>query len=104
MAQRQFDRRRDLTEVSGVATGRTDIYVGFGGTRFIIELKKHEGFVTETVATSYQGQATSYQATMSGWVSSGSWNWSVAPAPRRALRSACGTAPSCRKAQTLLAI
>jgi hypothetical protein len=52
-----------LTKIQGVAGGRTDIYVGFGAHRFIIELKTHEGVVDPGVAQSYRGQAASYQAT-----------------------------------------
>jgi len=57
-------RRGDVrTEVEGVATGRADIYVGFGSHRFIIELKRHHGMVNEDVARQYLGQAGSYQGT-----------------------------------------
>lgn len=57
-------RRGDVrTEVEGVATGRSDIYVGFGTHRFIIELKRHRGLVNEDVARQYLGQAGSYQNT-----------------------------------------
>lgn len=57
-------RRGDVrTEVEGVATGRSDIYVGFGAHRFIIELKRHRGLVNEDVARQYLGQAGSYQNT-----------------------------------------
>lgn len=52
-----------LTEVEGIATGRSDIYVGFGGVRFISELKRHFGAVDREVARSYFGQAGAYQAT-----------------------------------------
>jgi hypothetical protein len=52
-----------LPEISGVATGRTDIHVGFGDYRFIIELKKHEGLADAEAAKRYRGQASSYQAT-----------------------------------------
>jgi hypothetical protein len=51
------------TEVEGVATGRTDLYIGFGGHRFIAELKRHRGYVDDTVGTSFFGQAGAYQAT-----------------------------------------
>ncbi|MFC6026912.1 hypothetical protein [Methylobacterium mesophilicum] len=51
------------TELEGIAKGRCDIYVGHGGWRFLIELKKHEGQVTKQVARSYVGQAASYQGT-----------------------------------------
>ncbi|WP_072389432.1 hypothetical protein [Hyphomicrobium sp. CS1BSMeth3] len=51
------------TEVEGIAKGRADIYVGHGGWRFLIELKKHEGVVSPDVAKSYLGQAASYQGT-----------------------------------------
>ncbi|MFN7040872.1 MAG: hypothetical protein ACK4OH_06830 [Acidovorax temperans] len=57
-------RRGDVrTEVEGVATGRSDIYVGFGAHRFIIELKRHHGMVDADVARHYLGQAGSYQGT-----------------------------------------
>lgn len=52
-----------LSEVRGVATGRTDLYISFGGTTFVIELKKHDGVFSREAATRYQPQATSYQAT-----------------------------------------
>lgn len=52
-----------LTEVEGIAIGRSDIYVGFGGVRFISELKRHFGAVDREVAKTYFGQAGSYQAT-----------------------------------------
>lgn len=52
-----------LTEVEGIATGRSDIYVGFGGVRFIAELKRHFGAVDKEVAKTYFGQAGAYQAT-----------------------------------------
>lgn len=51
------------TEVPGIATGRCDIYVGHGGWRFVLELKRHEGLVTREVARKYVGQAASYQGT-----------------------------------------
>ncbi|WP_311271024.1 hypothetical protein [Sphingobium sp. WCS2017Hpa-17] len=52
-----------LTEVEGIATGRSDLYVGFGGLRFIAELKRHFGAVDRDVAKTYFGQAGAYQAT-----------------------------------------
>ncbi|WP_215766399.1 hypothetical protein [Gluconobacter cerinus] len=52
-----------LTEVEGIATGRSDIYVGLGGVRFISELKRHFGAVDREVAKTYFGQAGAYQAT-----------------------------------------
>lgn len=52
-----------LTEVEGIATGRSDIYVGFGGARLIAELKRHFGAVDREVARTYFGQAGAYQAT-----------------------------------------
>jgi len=52
-----------LTEVEGIATGRSDIYVGFGGVRFIVELKRHFGTVDREVVKTYFGQAGAYQAT-----------------------------------------
>lgn len=52
-----------LTEVDGVATGRSDLYIGFGGARFIAELKRHFGNVDREVARSFFGQAGAYQAT-----------------------------------------
>jgi hypothetical protein len=51
------------TEVEGVATGRTDLYIGFGGHRFIAELKRHHGYVDKAVAMSFFGQTGAYQAT-----------------------------------------
>lgn len=52
-----------LSEVSGIATGRTDLYISLGGPAFVIELKKHEGGFSPEAANRYQSQATSYQAT-----------------------------------------
>lgn len=52
-----------LTEVDGIATGRSDLYVGFGGVRFIAELKRHLGTIDREVAKTYFGQAGAYQAT-----------------------------------------
>ncbi len=51
------------TEVSGIATGRADIYVSFGGTRFILELKKEESNASPAGLHKYLGQAVAYQAT-----------------------------------------
>jgi AraC-like DNA-binding protein len=51
-----------LPEVRGVATGRTDLRVSFGGPTFIIELKKHDGHFSREAADHYRAQATSYQA------------------------------------------
>lgn len=51
------------TELEGIAKGRCDVYVGHGGWRFLIELKRHEGSVTPLIARSYVGQAASYQGT-----------------------------------------
>lgn len=51
-----------LSEVRGIATGRTDLYISLGGPAFVIELKKHEGTFSPEAANSYQAQATSYQA------------------------------------------
>ncbi|CAM3003331.1 hypothetical protein SAMN04488021_12556 [Paracoccus aminovorans] len=51
-----------LSEVRGVSTGRTDLYVSLGGPAFVIELKKHEGAFSPETAKRYQAQATSYQA------------------------------------------
>lgn len=51
------------TEVEGIAKGRSDIYVGHGGWRFLIELEKHECHVSPEVARSYVGQTASYQGT-----------------------------------------
>jgi AraC-like DNA-binding protein len=51
-----------LPEVRGVATGRTDLRVSFGGPTFIIELKKHDGHFSKDAADHYRAQATSYQA------------------------------------------
>jgi len=52
-----------LSEVRGIATGRTDLYISLGGPAFVIELKKHEGAFSRETANRYQAQATSYQAT-----------------------------------------
>ena len=52
-----------LTEVDGIAIGRSDLYVGFGGVRFIAELKRHFGTIDREVAKTYFGQAGAYQAT-----------------------------------------
>ena len=52
-----------LTEVRGVATGRTDIYIRLGGPAFVIELKKHIGEFSPEAAKRYVAQVTSYQAT-----------------------------------------
>ncbi|GLK55146.1 hypothetical protein JOD31_000068 [Methylopila capsulata] len=51
-----------LSEVRGVATGRTDLYISLGGPAFVIELKKHEGAFSPEAANRYLAQATSYQA------------------------------------------
>jgi hypothetical protein len=51
-----------LSEVSGIATGRTDLYITHGGMAFVIELKKHEGSFSPEAADRYTAQATSYQA------------------------------------------
>lgn len=51
-----------LSEVRGVATGRTDLYISLGGPAFVIELKKHEGAFSPEAAGRYLAQATSYQA------------------------------------------
>lgn len=52
-----------LSEVRGIATGRTDLYVSLGGPAFVIELKKHNGAFSHEAANSYRAQSTSYQAT-----------------------------------------
>lgn len=49
--------------MEGVASGRTDLYIGFGGHRFIAELKRHHGYVDAAVAASFFGQAGAYQGT-----------------------------------------
>jgi len=51
-----------LSEVSGIATGRTDLYITHGGLAFVIELKKHHGAFSRVTANRYNAQATSYQA------------------------------------------
>ncbi|MFB2533459.1 hypothetical protein ACEYYB_08335 [Paracoccus sp. p4-l81] len=51
-----------LSEVSGIATGRTDLYISLGGPAFVIELKKHEGSFSREAANRYRAQAISYQA------------------------------------------
>ncbi|PRY20102.1 hypothetical protein CLV78_11551 [Aliiruegeria haliotis] len=52
-----------LPEVPGIAAGRSDLYVDFGNTQFIIELKRHFGAVDADVARTYRAQAVAYQAT-----------------------------------------
>ncbi|MFC3693226.1 hypothetical protein [Chenggangzhangella methanolivorans] len=52
-----------LTEIEGIAKGRCDVYVGHGGWRFLVELKRHEDLVTPEEARKYVGQAASYQGT-----------------------------------------
>ncbi|WP_299851812.1 hypothetical protein [uncultured Roseovarius sp.] len=52
-----------LTEVPGIAIGRSDLYVDFGDVQFVIELKRHEGVVNDAVARDYRAQAVAYQAT-----------------------------------------
>lgn len=51
-----------LSEVSGIATGRTDLYISLGGPAFVIELKKYEGAFSPEAANRYRAQAISYQA------------------------------------------
>lgn len=51
------------TEVEGIAKGRCDVYVGHGGWRFIIELKRHKDLATPNEVRKYLGQAASYQGT-----------------------------------------
>jgi hypothetical protein len=58
-----FTRGDVRTEVSDVATGRADIFVTFGGTQFVIEMKKENRDATRGGLKKYLGQATSYQAT-----------------------------------------
>lgn len=50
-------------EVPGVAAGRSDLYIDFGNVQFVIELKRHHGFVDANVARTYRAQAVAYQAT-----------------------------------------
>lgn len=52
-----------LSEVRGIATGRTDLYISLGGPAFVIELKKHEGEFSPEASKRYRAQSTSYQAT-----------------------------------------
>lgn len=52
-----------LPEISGIATGRSDLYVTFGDIKFVIELKRHRGIVDDVVARSYRAQAVGYQVT-----------------------------------------
>ena len=52
-----------MTEIPGIAAGRSDLYVNFGGLKFVIELKKHHGTVDDDVARGYRAQAVAYQAT-----------------------------------------
>ncbi|MCS3835811.1 hypothetical protein HNR03_000391 [Pseudomonas sp. JAI111] len=51
------------TEVEGVATGRADIYAGFGTHRLIIEMKRHHGHLDKDAARKYCNQAGAYQNT-----------------------------------------
>lgn len=50
-------------EVPGMAAGRSDLYIDFSDTQFVIELKRHHGVVSEDVARRYRAQAVAYQAT-----------------------------------------
>jgi hypothetical protein len=50
-------------EVSDLAVGRADIYVTFGGPRFVLELKKEEDNATRDSLRQYLGQTTAYQVT-----------------------------------------
>ncbi|WP_371158376.1 hypothetical protein [Jannaschia sp. 2305UL9-9] len=50
-------------EVPGMAAGRSDLYIDFGDTQFVIELKRHQGVVDEDVGRGYRAQAVAYQAT-----------------------------------------
>lgn len=50
-------------EVPGMAAGRSDLYIDFSDTQFVIELKRHHGVVGEDVARRYRAQAVAYQAT-----------------------------------------
>ena len=52
-----------LDEVEGVATGRADLYAGFGGHRLVIEMKRHHGHLDRAAARTYCDQAASYQNT-----------------------------------------
>lgn len=52
-----------LPEVPGMAAGRSDLYVDFGDASFVVELKRHHGFVDRDVARTYRAQAVAYQAT-----------------------------------------
>jgi hypothetical protein len=52
-----------LTEVSGISSGRADVFVTFGGTRVVIELKKEDGRVDRESLRTYLGQAVAYQVT-----------------------------------------
>lgn len=50
-------------EVPGMAAGRSDLYIDFSDTQFVIELKRHHGVVSQDVARRYRAQAVAYQAT-----------------------------------------
>jgi hypothetical protein len=52
-----------LTEVSGISSGRADVFVTFGGTRFVIELKKEDGTASRESLRAYLGQTVAYQVT-----------------------------------------
>ncbi|MDC0714206.1 hypothetical protein POL68_37430 [Stigmatella sp. ncwal1] len=58
-----FLRADVRTEVDGVGAGRTDIYIGFGTRRFIIELKREGEDSSRSGLRKYLGQAAAYQAT-----------------------------------------
>jgi hypothetical protein len=58
-----FTRGDVRTEVSDVATGRSDVFVTFGGAQFVIELKKENRDATRDGLKKYLGQTASYQAT-----------------------------------------
>ena len=48
--------------------GETDIYVGFGGYRFIVELKKHKGLVDDAGARTYRGEVEQRRLTCAAGV------------------------------------
>ena len=52
-----------LTEIPGISIGRADIFVTFGATRFVIELKKENDKVDRESLRIYLGQAVAYQVT-----------------------------------------
>ncbi len=52
-----------LDEVEGIGTGRADLFAGFGGHRFVLEMKRHYGHLDRAAARKYCNQAATYQNT-----------------------------------------